>query len=105
VALIEAMAAAKPVVATRVGGVADVVDHERTGLLVPPSDPAALGDAMLRLAGNAAERSSMGAAGRQAVVSRFSTTRLVDDIDRLYATALAQKRDRAGRLTMTPGAR
>ena len=92
VALIEAMAAAKAVVATRVGGVADVVDHERTGLLIPPKDPEALADAMLRLAADPAERSRMGAAGREAVVGRFSADRLVDDIDKLYTDALAQKR-------------
>jgi glycosyltransferase involved in cell wall biosynthesis len=92
VALIEAMAAAKPVVATRVGGVADVVEDERTGLLASPGDPDALANRIVRLADDSAERARMGAAGRQAVVGRFSTARLVDDIDRLYAEALARKR-------------
>lgn len=92
VALIEAMAAAKAVVATRVGGIADVVEHERTGLLVPPGDPEALADAIARLAADPGERCRMGAAGRQAVVARFSHERLVDDIDRLYTCALAEKR-------------
>jgi glycosyltransferase involved in cell wall biosynthesis len=95
VALIEAMAAARAVVATRVGGVADVVEHERTGLLVPPRQPEALADAIVSLAADPAERARMGAAGRQAVVGRFSPERLVDDIDRLYTRALAQKRTRA----------
>jgi glycosyltransferase involved in cell wall biosynthesis len=92
VALIEALAAAKPVVATRVGGVADVVDHEATGLLVPPRDPAALAAAILRLASDAGERARFGAAGREAVVGRFSPERLVDDIDALYTSELARKR-------------
>jgi glycosyltransferase involved in cell wall biosynthesis len=92
VAMIEAMAAAKPVVATRVGGVADVVDDERTGLLVPPQTPQALAGAIVRLVGAPEERARMGAAGRQAVVARYSPERLVDDIDRLYRDALAQKR-------------
>jgi len=92
VALIEAMAAAKPVVATRVGGVADVVDHGRTGLLVPPGNAEALADEIVRLAADPGERSRMGVAGRQEVVGRFSTARLVDDIDAMYAKALAQKR-------------
>jgi glycosyltransferase involved in cell wall biosynthesis len=91
VAVIEAMAAAKAVVATRVGGVVDVVDHERTGLLVPPQNPAALADAILRLAAAPGERSRMGAAGRRAA-EHFSPRRLVEDIDTLYTTALAQKR-------------
>ena len=92
VALIEAMAAGKPVVATRVGGVADVVEHGDTGLLVPPQDPAALAEAILRLAADPAERARMGAAGRRGIAARFSPQRLVDDIDRLYAAALAEKR-------------
>jgi hypothetical protein len=98
VAVIEAMAAAKPVVATRVGGVVDLVDHERTGLLVPPQNPDALADAIIRLAAAPGERSRMGAAGRLAAVERFSPGRLVEDIDTLYTAALAQKRGRAGRL-------
>jgi glycosyltransferase involved in cell wall biosynthesis len=92
VALIEAMAAGKAVVATRVGGVADVVEHERTGLLVPSRDPGALADAIMRLADDPGERARMGAAGREAVLGRFSAERLVDDVDRLYRRALAQKR-------------
>jgi glycosyltransferase involved in cell wall biosynthesis len=92
VALIEAMAAAKPVVATRVGGVADVVEHELSGLLVQPGSPDALADAMIRLAADPGERSRMGEAGRRAVLGRFSPERLVDDIDALYTKALAQKR-------------
>jgi glycosyltransferase involved in cell wall biosynthesis len=92
VALIEAMAAAKAVVATRVGGVADVVEHERTGLLVPPGNPDALADEIVRLAEDPGERSRFGAAARAAVIDRFSSERLVDDIDALYAQALAQKR-------------
>ncbi len=96
VALIEAMAAAKAVVAPRVGGIADVVEHERTGLLVPPGDVGALADAIARLAADPGERSRMGAAGRQSVVARFSHERLVEDIDRLYASALADKRSPRG---------
>ena len=92
VAVIEAMAAAKAVVATRVGGVADIVEHERTGLLVPPQTPEALADAIVRLAVAPDERLRMGAAGRQTVVARFSPERLVDDIDTLYKDVLAQKR-------------
>lgn len=92
VAVIEAMAAAKAVVATTVGGIADVVEHERTGLLVPPGDPGALAAAIARLAVDPGARARMGAAGRQAVVTRFSHERLVEDVDRLYAGALAEKR-------------
>jgi glycosyltransferase involved in cell wall biosynthesis len=92
VALIEAMAAARAVVATRVGGVADDVEHERTGLLVPARNPEALADGIVRLAADSSARSRLGAAGRQAVAGRFSPERLVGDIDALYTAALAAKR-------------
>src|SRR5690606_9136725 len=66
----EAMAAATPVIASRIGGLVDVVDDGRTGLLVPPGDAAALAAAMRRLTGAPDERRRMGAAGRERV-ARF----------------------------------
>ena len=92
VAGIEAMAAARPVVATRVGGVPDVVEHERSGLLVPPRDPSALADAIVRLARDPQLRRAMGAAGRERARAQYSHTRLVDDIERIYVTGLERKR-------------
>jgi L-malate glycosyltransferase len=92
VAIIEAMAAGRPVVATRVGGVPDVVEEEATGLLAPPGDVEALAAAMQRLAGDAELRRTMGAHARDVAAAWFGYERLVDDIDRLYADALASKR-------------
>ncbi len=92
VALIEAMAAGRPVVATRVGGVADVVADGETGLVVDPDDAEALGEAMTRLGVDPALRQRMGARAREAASTRFRDDRLVEDIDRLYRAALAEKR-------------
>ena len=92
VSVIEAMAAGTAVVATDVGGVGDVVEHGRTGMLVPPRDPKALAAAVGSLASDADTRSRMGRAGRQAVKTRFSAARLVDDVDRVYRDGLAAKR-------------
>jgi glycosyltransferase involved in cell wall biosynthesis len=92
VAGIEAMAAARAVVATSVGGVPDVVEHERSGLLVPPRDPPALADAIVRLARDPQLRQAMGAAGRERAREQYSHTRLVDDIERIYVTGLERKR-------------
>jgi glycosyltransferase involved in cell wall biosynthesis len=93
VAIIEAMAAARSVVATAVGGVPDVVDDGRTGILVEPGNAAALAAALGHLARDPTERLRLGAAARREVERRFSPERLVDDIDRLYREALAEKRD------------
>jgi glycosyltransferase involved in cell wall biosynthesis len=60
---IEAMLAKRPVVASAVGGLKDVVDHEVTGLLVPPRDPAALAEALDKLLDNPRRRAQMGRAG------------------------------------------
>lgn len=92
VAVIEAMASAKPIVATAVGGVPDVVDDGRTGILVPARDPHRFAAAMIALAQDGSNRTQMGQAARHDVATRFSHLRLVDDIDRLYSERLARKR-------------
>lgn len=91
VALIEAAAAARPAVSTRVGGVADIV-RDDTGLLVAPGDPQALGQALTRIAGDPALRERMGAAARAHVGEAFSADRLVRDIDALYTALVAERR-------------
>jgi glycosyltransferase involved in cell wall biosynthesis len=70
--LIEAAACGRAIVATDVAGCRDVVQNGHTGLLVPPNDPAALAQALHRLAGDPALRRQMGAAGRIQAEARFS---------------------------------
>ncbi|MCC7103935.1 MAG: glycosyltransferase [Chloroflexi bacterium] len=90
VAIIEAMAAARPVVVTDVGGVAEVVRGGESGLLVPPRNAPALAEGIVRLLQDPAEGERLGAAARCAVYPRYASTRLVQDVERLY-------RDLAGR--------
>ncbi|SDF31138.1 glycosyltransferase [Limimaricola pyoseonensis] len=71
VVLMEAMAAGRPVIATRVGGVAELVRHDETGLLVAPGDPAALAEAIGALSGDAERRAAMGRTGRAKVAAGF----------------------------------
>jgi glycosyltransferase involved in cell wall biosynthesis len=73
VALLEAMAAGLPIVATAIGGTPDVVADGETGLLVPPADPAALAGAVAALLADPARRHCLGQAGRQRVEERFDT--------------------------------
>jgi glycosyltransferase involved in cell wall biosynthesis len=91
VALIEAMAAGRAVVATRVGGVPDLVDDGVTGLLVPPKDPAALAEAIIARIADPERRRMMGDAGRKRVHPAFSAERLLSDMDRLYTELVAGK--------------
>jgi glycosyltransferase involved in cell wall biosynthesis len=84
---IEAMACGKPVVASAVGGLADVVVHEETGLLVPPGDVAALRAALGRLIADPALRERMGAAGRERV-ERYRARSVIGHIERVYRQLL-----------------
>jgi glycosyltransferase involved in cell wall biosynthesis len=70
--LIEAMAAGIAVIGTDVPGIRDVVRHEKTGLLVPPADPAALAKAIQRIIDDSALRQNLIAAGRESVARYFS---------------------------------
>ena len=92
VAAIEAMAAGRPVVATAVGGVPDVVEHDTTGLLVPPRDIDAFSAALVALARDRSRRTAMGLAGRERARVRYSHQRLVEEIDALYVSGLARTR-------------
>jgi glycosyltransferase involved in cell wall biosynthesis len=89
-ALIEAAAAARPVVATDVGGVASVVVDGRTGCLVPPSRPEALAAALRRLLDDPAERLRLGEAARAHAVRRFGDGRMVQETLDLYRTLLSR---------------
>jgi len=85
---IEAMAAGLPVVASDVGGLRDLVDPGRTGILVPPADPDALAGAMRSLVADPARAAAMGTAARDDIESRFSFERMVREFDSLYQSAL-----------------
>jgi glycosyltransferase involved in cell wall biosynthesis len=81
--VLEAMAVARPIIATRVGGVADIVTNEANGLLVPPGDAAALAAALTRLASDEALRTRLGAAAQNAATG-FTASRVVGELTDLY---------------------
>jgi glycosyltransferase involved in cell wall biosynthesis len=89
VALIEALAAGRPVVATRVGGTPDLLGDDERGLLVPPGDPQALARAVLDVLTRSDEARARAEAGRAHVLARHTTRRLVHDVDQLYRELLA----------------
>jgi glycosyltransferase involved in cell wall biosynthesis len=88
VSAIEALAAATPVVATRVGGVPDVVRDGVDGYLVSVGDVEGAAAKLEALARDGKLRKRLGDAGRKRVLDRYSVTRLVDDVDRLYRSLL-----------------
>lgn len=90
-AILEAMGAGLPVVATRVGGVPEVVVDGETGLLVPPRDPDALAGAILRLLHHPNLRWRMGRVGRNRVMEHFSIEQMVRRTEALYERFLTEK--------------
>jgi glycosyltransferase involved in cell wall biosynthesis len=97
VVLLEAAAVELPVVATRVGGIPEVVEDGTTGLLVPPGDPVLLGDAMMRIEALSPEaRATMGARGRALVEHRYGTATVMKMWDRLYSECATVSSDSEG---------
>jgi glycosyltransferase involved in cell wall biosynthesis len=86
-AMLEAMACERPVVATRVPGHEDAVEHGETGVLVTADDPDALAAAAAGLLTDAPRRAALGAAGRRRVESRFTRARMVAEVADLYHEA------------------
>ena len=87
-AVIEAMAAGLPVVATNVGGVCEAVAHGVNGFLVTPDDDADLVNRLTEIVRNPGMRKAMGAAGKKRVQERFSMERMISDYERLYRSIL-----------------
>ena len=90
-ALIQAMLAALPAVTTPVGGIPELAEHERTALLVPPRDIAALAAAITRLGGDAALRQVLGAAARRHCEANYSYERMLDRMEGAYRHVLAPR--------------
>jgi glycosyltransferase involved in cell wall biosynthesis len=97
VSLIEAQAAAVPVVGTAVGGVASAVRDGETGIVAPVGDEAALARAIAAILDDGVLAARLGQAGRVHASSAFAVERLVDDLDRLYHQLLVESRRSADR--------
>jgi glycosyltransferase involved in cell wall biosynthesis len=91
VVAIESLAAERPVVATRVGGVPDVVADGVDSYLVDVGRTDQVADALERLARDPALRARMGAAGHERVIPRYRVERLVEDVDELYRELLSER--------------
>jgi glycosyltransferase involved in cell wall biosynthesis len=83
-ALVQAMLVELPCVTTAIGGIPELAEHERTALLVPPRDPAALAAAIERLAGEEGLRRELGEAARKHCVEGYSYERMLDRMEAIY---------------------
>jgi len=86
--VVEAMAAGKPVVASKVGGIPDLVKHDDTGLLVPPGDVDALSKALIRLLNDPEKAKRIGENGKE-YCNKFSLQAMLYKIDELYQDLLS----------------
>jgi glycosyltransferase involved in cell wall biosynthesis len=91
VAVLEAMAAGKPVVASRVGGLAESVLEGQTGLLVAPRDGRALADAVAKLIADLPSARQMGQRGRQRVLENFTLRQMAAQNEAYYYELLASE--------------
>ncbi len=90
ISILEAMARGVPVVASAVGGIPEVITDGVDGLLVPTATPAAIAEALIRLARSPELRATLGAAGRRTVEARFSIDAMVRQVESVYEEELAR---------------
>jgi glycosyltransferase involved in cell wall biosynthesis len=86
---LEAMAAGRPLVASKVGGIPEMVDDGRSGLLVKPSNPIALADALCGLLEDGRLRAELGRAARKSVLAKFDSTVVAEKMIETYEEAIA----------------
>jgi len=88
---LEAMACEVPVIATRVGGVPEVVEEGETGFLFPVGDVEAMADAAIRILNDPQTGRRMGKRGRELAIERFTTDKIIPQYEALYASLLNKK--------------
>lgn len=87
-AVVEGLAARRPVIATTAGAIPELIEHGRTGMLVPPGDPAALGEAIRACLDDAPMASGLARAGHEEAHRRFGFERLTAELTELFSTGL-----------------
>ena len=86
------MALSRPVVASAVGGIPEMIEHGRTGLLVPPRDPAALAASIVRLLTDHPYADTLARAGHDLVHDRFCVELMVRAVETIYDESVADER-------------
>jgi len=94
VALMEALAMKVPVVATNISGIPELIEHKKTGLLVPPEDAGALVSALLRIHDEPAWAGALGDAGHERVAKEYDLGRNVAQLDELFRSVCAREEHR-----------
>ena len=90
--ILQSLAMGRAVVASPIGGIPEVVHHEKTGLLCPVGDPSAFADAIARLLAEPELRERLGATGRELVLSRYSSTAMCERTEGFYEVLASAKK-------------
>lgn len=99
----EAFGSGLPIIASRIGGLAEIIEHERTGLLVPPGDPDALADAIARARARPAEMRAFGARARAVWERLYSPARNHEQLMEIYRGVLPAPATTAGAPALAAG--
>ncbi len=91
-AIAQALAIERPVVATNVGGIPELIKHNKTGLLIPPADSKALAKAILELLEDREKAKRLGKNGRRLIEEKFSQETMIDKIENLYRELLKKRK-------------
>jgi len=89
ISILEAMACGKPVVATAVGGIPEIVNHKENGLIVRPNDPVELAEAIVYLFNSENRLRDMGLKSAKFIFKRFRTENIVHNLERIYQETLS----------------
>jgi glycosyltransferase involved in cell wall biosynthesis len=89
--ILQALAMRKPVVASAVGGIPEVIQHECTGVLVPPNDPQALAEAVVRVLSHPSSAAEWARAGGQLIDTHYALERMIDRTAAVYTAVLIEK--------------
>ena len=92
ISILEAMATERPVIATSIGGIPEVVSDGETGILVPPEKVEDLAEAIIELLNYPDKAHTMGQMGGQKVREKFTTHRMLEEIEELYEFSLQKKK-------------
>ena len=90
-AIIEPMAAGVPVITTPVGVASEIIEHKKTGMLIPFRDPSAIADSVLYLLNNREQARQIGLRGQQLVKRQFNIGTIIDKLEKLYLNELSKK--------------
>ncbi|NQU83485.1 MAG: glycosyltransferase family 4 protein, partial [Parcubacteria group bacterium] len=86
--ILEAMAAGLPIIATRVGGIPEIIDNDVSGILIQPQSPEAIKNSIINLLNSPSKRNALGEQARKKLIENYNINKMVEKTQHLYDTLL-----------------